>query len=262
VAETRVLDLNADLGEGSGTDAVLCRIVTTVNLAAGGHAGGAETLTRAVAAAVDEGVSLGAHPSYPDRTNFGRISLLDSAPAGSFFTSITEQILAVARAAQAHRRTLNHVKPHGALYNDAAVRVDAAHLVIEAVLAASAELPTAGTTLALMGMPGTLLQQMARDTGVPFIAEGFADRAYLPDGTLAPRSAAGAVLTDRDAVISQARQLALHGTVTATDGIVIAMPVQTLCIHGDTPGASDLAQAIRSDLEAHGVHITAITGRA
>jgi UPF0271 protein len=255
-----VIDLNADLGEGCGNDAALYSLITTANVAGGGHAGGGAILQEAVAAAARNRVAIGAHPGYPDRDQFGRVSLLDHSPAGSFFASITDQILAVGAAAQQHGQMLTHVKAHGALYNDACVRFDAANLVVESVLRASADLTLPGAPLPIMGMPGSLLERVAAERGIPFIAEGFADRAYAADGTLVPRHEPGAVLDTIDAVTAQARQIALTGTVTAIDGTILPMPVRTICVHGDTPDAIAITQAIRRDLTAHQVAITRESG--
>lgn len=246
------IDLNADLGEGCGNDAALYALISSANIAAGGHAGGGDLLDVAVRAAAKHRVSAGAHPGYPDRENFGRVSLLATTTAGTLFTPLVEQILTVAEAAQTANINLTHVKAHGALYHDAHTRHDAANLLVHAVLKASDQISLPGMPLPIVGMPGTLLERYAHDYRIPFIREGFADRAYAPDGTLVPRSEPGAVLHDKDAVVAQARQLATTGTVTAVDGTVIDMPVDTLCVHGDTPEAVEFASSIRADLESLG----------
>jgi UPF0271 protein len=202
-----LFDLNADLGEEMGDDIAILAVVSSANIAGGGHAGGGDVLDAAVAAAVKAGVGIGAHPSYPDRLNFGRKSMLQAMKDNQLQASIVSQVLAVARAAETHGQVLQHVKPHGALYNDAAVSVEAAHLVIRSHLEAAKLLNLTGH-LPLMGLPGTVIAQVAEEFDVPFIGEAFADRAYTRDGLLVPRSQEGSVLHDIDAVVAQSPQIA------------------------------------------------------
>ena len=248
------IDLNADLGEECGDDAAMCSIVSSANVAGGGHAGGGLVLADTVAAAASAGVAVGAHPAYPDVENFGRISRFHDIAPDVLFSSLCDQILAVVVAAYTHDVALNHIKAHGALYNDAFYNTDVAMLIAEAALAVS---PTCGVpAVPVMGMPGSALERECASRGIPFLFEGFADRRYLPDGTLMPRSQPGSVLHDPDEVAAQALQIVLDGTVTASDGSILAMQVDSLCVHGDTPGAVDLARRIRHDLEHADVLVT------
>lgn len=244
-----MIDLNADLGEECGDDTAMLAIVTSANIAAGGHAGGGQTLRDTVAAAAARNVRIGAHPSYPDRENFGRISPIATTDPALYMETLIQQILDVAAAAQENNTVLTHVKPHGALYNDAMVNEDVALLVARATRHASdhIQLPNM-PAIPLMGQPGSVLEKIARILTVPFIPEGFADRAYNPDGTLVPRTHDGAVIHDLDAICAQVTQMADHGTVTAIDGTVIPMNVHSICVHGDTPGAVSIAHAVKNAL--------------
>lgn len=245
-----MIDLNADLGEECGDDIAMLSIVSSANVAAGGHAGGGQVLLNTVAEAAARGVRIGAHPSYPDRENFGRISpISNEVHPALFMESLINQILDVAAAAEQANAQISYVKPHGALYNDAMVNEDVALLVVRATRHASDNIALPGMpALPVMGQPGSTLQHIARVLSVPFIAEGFADRAYTPQGNLVPRSQPGAVLHDLQAITSQVLQMVQQGTVTAIDGTVIPMPIQTICVHGDTPGAVAIAQAVKTAL--------------
>lgn len=247
------MDLNADLGEECGDDSAMLSIVSSANIAAGGHAGGGQVLLDTVEAAAARGVRIGAHPSYPDRENFGRISLaIDKDPA-LFMETIIQQILDVEAAAERHNTRITHVKPHGALYNDAMVNEQVALLVARSVWHASSHflLPRM-PSVPVMGQPGSELEHVCRILGVPFIPEGFADRAYKADGTLVPRSEEGAVLHDLEAIANQVRQMAETGTVTTIDGSVIPMNVSSICVHGDTPGAVAIAQTVKNIVKQAG----------
>lgn len=248
-----MIDLNADLGEECGDDNALLAIVSSANIAAGGHAGGGQVLLDTVAAAAAHQVRIGAHPSYPDRENFGRISPVPQQDPALFMETLINQILAVAAAAQEHNTTLSHVKPHGALYNDAMVNESVALLVARATRHASDHIMLPNMpAIPVMGQPGSVLQHICRVLNVPFIPEGFADRAYTPQGTLVPRTEPGAVLHDLQAITAQVTQMATTGTVTAIDGSVIPMNVASICVHGDTPDAVAIAQAVKATLsKAH-----------
>ena len=259
-APRRWIDLNADLGEESGDDVALLDVVTSANVATGAHAGGGAVLQAAVRAAVERGVAVGAHPSYRDRVGFGRASLIEQLHAHvehreGFVTDLIAQISLVAIAAREAGGALAHVKAHGALYNEAAVDAVAAALVLTAVQRAA---ETTGHRLALVTMPGGVLDQLARAEAWPVIAEGFADRAYQADGLLVPRTRPGAVHAEPAAMIRQALDVA-HGRCRTVDGSHIAMRVQSLCVHGDTPGAVTAARAIRRALEEAGITVSAPT---
>jgi len=242
------IDLNADLGEGDRYDAELLQIVSSCNVACGGHAGDAASMATTVSLAIASGVRVGAHPGYPDREGFGRVS--GYLRGNSLYESLTEQVKALADIAAELGAPLTHVKPHGALYNDA-VRDQELADVIARVIAEAPGSP------AFMGMADTELMLAAERHGLGFIAEAFVDRAYEPDGTLVSRSEPGAVHSELSVATTQAVGLAESGTVTARNGDVIRVRADTLCIHGDTPGAAQAAQAVRDVLESHGIEIRA-----
>lgn len=247
-----VIDLNADLGEGDAYDDALLRIVSSCNVACGGHAGDAESMTLTVRAAISNGVCVGAHPGYPDREGFGRVSGFLSGAA--LYESLAEQVTALTIIAAELGTALTHVKPHGALYNDALADRQLADIV------ARVAAETHGSP-AFVGMANTELEFAARRHSLRFIAEAFADRAYEPDGTLVSRSSPGAVHQDLNVITTQALRLATEGQVTASNGDIIEVRADTLCIHGDTPGAAEAARAVRDVLTHHGVEIRAVALR-
>ncbi len=224
------IDLNADVGEGLD-DGPLYRIASSANIACGGHAGNARSMREAVESALRHGVSIGAHPSYPDREGFGRVSV--DLPPRELSRAVAEQVDALVRVASDAGATLRHVKPHGALYNDAARRGDIAAAIADGV-------SEAGAPLVLVGLAGSHALDVWQDRGFQIAAEGFADRAYEPDGTLRPRSRPGALIDDPVAAAAQAVRLARTGRC------------RTLCVHGDTPGAEAIARAVRLAIEAAG----------
>lgn len=236
------MDLNADLGEGSAADGELLAVVTSASIACGSHAGDPLTMLETARMAAGRGVSVGAHPSYPDREGFGRRAL--PLPAEELFATIVHQVGAMAAAAAAAGTQVRFVKPHGALYNRAAAEAVVAEPVVRA--AAALGLP-------LLCPHGSQMQRVAAAAGVTCYTEAFADRAYAADGSLVPRGSAGAVLHDPAAVAEQAMRLARHGEVVATDGSVIPVAADSLCLHGDTPGALGLARSVRRVLEDAGV---------
>jgi len=228
------IDLNADLGEGDPYDRELLRIVSSCNIACGGHAGDAETMRRTVLSALENDVSIGAHPAYPDCEGFGRCSGFLSGE--KLFNSLVDQIKALSLVAAEAGATLTHVKPHGALYNDAVNSRELADLIAKAI---SATVPGA----AFVGLPESELQEAAVDHELTFVAEGFIDRAYQDNGQLVPRSEPGAVHKSLELVLPQA--------------VSLVGKVDTLCVHGDTPGAAEAAAAVRAELEKQGVAIRA-----
>ena len=246
------IDLNADLGEGDPYDEELLRIVSSCNVACGGHAGDAESMTLIVRSAISNGVAVGAHPGYPDREGFGRESGFMAGDA--LYDALTSQVTELADIAAHLGAKLAHVKPHGALYNDA-VRDQALADIIARVTAEAPGEP------AFIGMANTELEFAANRHGLDFIAEAFVDRAYEPDGTLVPRSEPGAVHEDLNVATTQAVRLAEEGEATARNGGTVKVRTETLCIHGDTPGAAEKARAVRDVLESHGVEIRAYSMR-
>jgi UPF0271 protein len=242
------IDLNADVGEG-GQDAALLTLVTSANVAAGFHAGNPSVLRQTIRAARTGGAAVGAHPGFPDLANFGRREMkVTPAEAEDF---VLYQIAAVAGVAAAEGLKLQHVKPHGALYNMAAK---------DPVLAAAIARATAAfdPSLWLFGLPGSALLEAGRAAGLRVAAEGFADRAYEPDGSLVKRDKPGAVIHDAGMVVSRAIRMAMERVVMAVDGSIVRLDVDTLCVHSDTPGAEELAGALRAGLESAGVGVRAI----
>jgi len=229
------IDLNADLGEGDSHDAELLKIVSSCNVACGGHAGDAETMRKTVLSAMENDVSIGAHPSYPDREGFGRRSGYMSGE--ELLTSLTIQINALHSIVKELGATLTHVKPHGALYNDAVTDRTLAKVIARAIFAT---VPGA----AFVGLVNSELQNAAAENDLVFVGEGFIDRAYQDDGQLVPRSEPGAVHKSLELVLPQA--------------VSLVGKVDTLCIHGDTPGAVEAAAAVRQALEKKGVEIRAV----
>jgi UPF0271 protein len=248
------IDLNGDVGEsvsrGAGnSDVTLIPHLTSANVACGFHAGNAATMRDTVALAREHGVAVGAHPSFPDPEGFGRRELQFSPADVEEFVSYQVGVLAGIAASQGVR--LQHIKPHGALFN-MAVR-DAA--LADAIARAAARIDR---TLILFGLPGSQLVQAGRRAGLRTASEGFAARAYLADGTLVPRQQPGAVITDPDAVIPRVIRMARDGLVEAIDGTSIALVVDTICVHGDTLGAAELAGRIHVALAQEGVQLKAV----
>jgi UPF0271 protein len=242
------IDLNADLGEGHAYDLALLSVVSSCNIACGGHAGDAQSMAETIRAAVKHDVSVGAHPSYPDRDGFGRRSRY--AEGSTLLASLSEQIEKLRAIAAAEGAVLTHVKPHGALYNDAASDRVLAELLVEAIKQET-------NAAYLVGPPESELQEAARRGDLRFIGEAFVDRVYGFDGRIVPRSEPGAVHSDINTISTQAVGLATTGQVTAQNGDVIKIEADTLCIHGDTKNAYQVALAVRDVLNANGVDIRA-----
>lgn len=245
------IDLSANVGENGVDDEALLEVVTTANIAAGGHAGGGEVLRNTLAQAIAHGVRIGVHPSYIDRENFGRQSLADELTHGTLVNHVLSQLRAF-DAALAGRTPISHLKAHGALYNDAMVRSDIAAAVLDALDQFD---PT--KAIAVMGLPRSQLAAVTRKRGRTFISEGFADRAYNLDGTLVPRGREGAVLHDPELIAQRALKMITDGTVTTIDGRTLSIAIETLCIHSDTPGAAVIAAHLKHRLTAAGIDVRA-----
>jgi len=246
-----VVDLNADVGEWEeqgSEDAALMPFITSANVACGVHAGSAEVMEITVALAARNGVAVGAHPSLDDRTNFGRRELRVSAD--EVRTLITTQVEALATVAARLGVQLRHVKAHGALYNMAARDAQVASAIAQAVA-------DVDPTLIVVGLAGSALITAGRSKGLITASEAFADRAYLASGFLDSRSAPGAVLHDPETIAARAVAMVRDQRVIATDGTPVPVPVETICIHGDSPGAATIAKRVRSALEFAGVHVSA-----
>lgn len=245
------IDLNSDLGEGfgpwvMGDDAAMLRVVTSANIACGGHAGDPETMFVTLNRAAERGVTIGAHPGYADREGFGR-RLVPMTPAG-IGRMVAAQTGALQGVAALAGTEVRYVKPHGALGNLAADD----RPVAEAIVAAVRALPG---RLAILAISGTELELAARAAGVEVFSEIFADRAYLPNGRLVPRSQAGAVLHDADEAAGRLVRFLETGRMPVIEGQPIALAAQSICVHGDTAGAIGMAQAIRARLDAAGATI-------
>ena len=242
------VDLNADLGEGFEFDAELMAVVSSCNIACGGHAGDEASMLATVALAVANNVAIGAHPSYPDQAGFGRLS--NFLVGDSLRKSLIYQIDTISAIAREQGAEIRHVKPHGALYNDAAGDRELAEIVVAAIRIIDSE-------AALVGPAASQLEFVANEQRLKFIAEAFVDRAYSADGRLVARSEPNAVHADLNMITTQALRLATEGIVTAEDGALLNVRADTLCIHGDTPNAGQIARAVRDVLETSGVTICA-----
>ena len=247
----KTIDLNSDLGESYGAwrmgdDAAMLEVVSSANVACGFHAGDPAGILRTVKAAAERGVAIGAHVSYPDLAGFGRRDM-DIAPA-DLTAEVVYQIGALSGLAAAVGSKVRYVKPHGALYNRIAVDAVQGAAVIAALKAVD-------PTLVLMGLAGAPILDQARAAGLTVVAEAYADRAYTPAGHLVPRREAGAVLHDASLIAARMVRLATEGVVEAIDGSVIRIDAQSLCVHGDSPGAVAIAREVRGRLEAAGIAI-------
>jgi 5-oxoprolinase (ATP-hydrolysing) subunit A len=251
------VDLNADAGESFGAwalgdDAALFSHVTSVNVACGFHAGDPSSIRRTIRLAADAGVRIGAHPGYPDLQGFGRRAM--TLTPREVEDLVLYQVAALLGIASAEGVRLAHVKPHGALYNQAARDPVTAAAIARAVASVD-------PGLVLVGLAGSSLIKAADDAGLSSAAEAFADRAYLADGSLAPRHLAGAVIQDADIVARRALGIVRERRVRSLDAEVdVPVRAETLCLHGDTPGAPALARAVRAALEGAGVRVVALRG--
>jgi 5-oxoprolinase (ATP-hydrolysing) subunit A len=249
-----LIDLNADLGESFGrwtlgNDAELMKSISSANVACGFHAGDPGVMRETVRRARDNGVAVGAHPGLPDLAGFGRRNM--AVTAKEVEDLVLYQIGALAAIAAAEQVRLQHVKVHGALYNMAVKDRALADAIAASVCAVDSR-------LALFALPGTELAHAAEAAGLRVAREGFADRAYEPDGSLTPRSRPGSVIHSADEVIDRAVRMARDGLVRAIDGRDIAVRVDTLCTHGDTPGSHELVRQLRARLEAEGITVKAV----
>jgi len=244
------IDLNADVGEGCGRDAELIALVSSVNIACGAHAGDEAAMRGAVALALRHGASIGAHPGFADRGHFGRRELPVSPTEAAAL--VVEQALALERIADALGARVCHVKLHGALYNMAARDRPLAAAVADALAEAGRR---SGTPWALFALAGSELASAGRARGLAVLGEAFADRSYARDGSLLPRSDPGALIADEDAAAAQALMIARDGAVRAADGTEIRIDADTICLHGDSPGAVSFARRIRRELMSAGISV-------
>jgi UPF0271 protein len=251
------LDLNADLGESFGAwrlgdDSAMVGLVTSANVACGFHAGDALTLQRTCATAAASGVVVGAQVGYRQLAGFGRWAV--DMPSAELTADVIYQIGALDGLCRVAGTSVAYVKPHGALYNTAAVDQRQARAVVKAVAAYDSSLP-------ILGLPGSVLLAEAAAAGLRTVREAFADRGYTPEGGLVPRDQPGALLSDPDEVAARMLRLAMQGRIRAVDGSDLAVEADSICTHGDSPGAVAMARAIRAALEAAGVEVRAFVDR-
>ncbi|WP_315287218.1 5-oxoprolinase subunit PxpA [Pseudomonas oleovorans] len=250
------IDLNSDLGESfgqwcMGDDAAMLDIVTSANVACGFHAGDPAGILRTLRAAAAKGVTIGAHVAYPDLVGFGRRNM--DIASFDLTADVIYQIGALQALATAAGTSVRYVKPHGALYNTIAHDTRQALAVIEAIRAVDAR-------LVLVALAGSPLVELARGEGLTCIAEAFADRAYTPQGTLVSRREPGAVLHDAEQVAQRMLRLVQTGTVEAIDGSTTHIDADSICVHGDSPGAIQMAREVRQLLEQSGVSLQSFAG--
>ncbi len=255
----KVIDLNADLGEADNADwaqaeYAMLAYVSSANIACGGHAGTPKSMRHMVRGANKYGVAIGAHPSYPDKVHFGRRSkeLGKEISKDTLSASLMQQIATLAEIAAEEGSFVAYVKPHGALYNDAVNDRTKADIIASTIAQIDSK-------LSVMGPPAGALRAAAKDYGLSYIAEGFIDRRYMPNGQLQPRSEDGALISSRQARLVQAKKIASLGTVTASNGQDIPLKVKTLCLHGDSRGAVETARLVRREIQACGISIKAHT---
>lgn len=248
------IDLNCDMGESFGAytigaDEAIMPFITSANIACGFHAGDPRVMERTVRLAVQHGVAIGAHPGFADLAGFGRREL-DATP-DEIESDVLYQIGALDAFARAAGTRLAHVKPHGALYNLAAIKPEIARAVARAVARFDSQ-------LVFVGLAGSVMIDIARELGLRVAREGFCDRAYTPDGKLMSRREKDSLIDDPQQAARQALQMVIEQTVTASNGKKIPMIVDTLCIHGDKPTAPAVARAVREALEQNGVTVMAL----
>ncbi|MBP0632020.1 MULTISPECIES: 5-oxoprolinase subunit PxpA [unclassified Cupriavidus] len=242
------IDLNADLGEGCGNDEALLALISSANVACGWHAGDAATMVQTVKWALQHGVAIGAHPSYPDRENFGRTEM--QRDPEDVYADMLYQIGALEAIVRAQGGELHHVKPHGALYNQAVRDPALARAIVRAVRDFDAD-------LVFFGLAGSQMIDIAREAGLRVKQEVFADRGYNPDGTLVRRGTPGALHEDEEVALNQTLTMVREKRVRAIDGTWVPIQAETVCLHGDGAHALAFARRIRDRLTAEGIAIRA-----
>lgn len=243
------IDLNCDMGEGCSNDSELMDYITSANIACGYHAGDRDTMRRTIDSAMEKGVSIGAHPGYNDRANFGRTEM--NLPAKQVYDLIIEQISTLSHIAAQAGTKLRHVKAHGALYNQAARDNELASAIAQAVRDLNAD-------LTFFGLSGSGMLAIGKEMGLKTASEVFADRTYSTDGSLTPRTRPNALIRDTDAAIDQVMDMVKYGRVRSTESIMIPIVADTLCIHGDGEHALEFARAINERLTQNGVEIRSL----
>jgi 5-oxoprolinase (ATP-hydrolysing) subunit A len=240
------IDLNCDMGEGFGNDAELMKYISSANVACGFHAGDAQTMRTTVQLALEHDVAIGAHPGYRDPENFGRNPINISSK--EVFDIVVEQLEVMADICNELGAALHHVKPHGALYNQAAGDNELAAAIAEAVF-------NFDQGLILYGLSGSCLISAAETIGLRTASEVFADRTYQVDGSLTPRNRSNALITDRGVAVAQVLQMIRSGSVTAVSGQPVPIKADTVCIHGDGEHAVDFARSLRRTLEEFAIEV-------
>lgn len=245
------IDMNSDIGESFGAykmgrDEEVMGAITSANVGCGFHAGDPQVMMKTVKLAAEHGIAVGAHPGYPDLVGFGRRKMVCTPE--QVYSDCLYQIGALKVFCEANGLQLQHVKPHGAMYNTAAKDAKLALAIAQAV-------KDAGREIILMGLANSEFEHAAKEVGIPFAAEAFADRGYMPDGSLVPRSQPGAVIHDVKAAASRVVRMATEGVVEAVDGTMIKFRPQSVCMHGDTPEAVEMARAVKKALEDAGVKV-------
>lgn len=250
---TLVVDFNCDMGESFGQyklgcDEEVIKYITSANVACGFHAGDPQSMQYTVELAEKHGVAIGAHPAFPDLQGFGRRNM--SVTPTEARNDVAYQIGALQAFTKSHR--LQHVKPHGAMYNMAVNNTDLAKAINEAVLETD-------PGMIIIVLAGSIWANLAREMGLKVAEEAFADRALNADGTLVPRTQRGSIIHDLQEVVERSVQMVTEGKVKAITGEYVSIKADTLCLHGDTPGAVEMAKAVRSGLESSGVNITSLS---
>lgn len=240
------IDLNADLGEGVGDDEAMLELVSSASIACGGHAGTADTIRRMLRLCRERGVRAGAHPSYPDRANFGRLRLV--MPLDQLVGQIRSQLILIRTLADQEGVPVSYIKLHGALANQAAEELPLAVGVFGALQAMDPD-------ISVLALDASAQVRAAQAVGLKVELEAYADRAYQPNGLLVPRSADGAVLHDPGMIAERCVRLATQGEIVAADRTVLKVGARSVCIHGDNPEAVAIARKVRAALEAAGVEI-------
>lgn len=240
------VDLNADLGEGASADDALLEVITSANIACGGHAGDVASMGAAVTRALARGVGIGAHPSYPDRANFGRRVM--ALAGAALIEAIMEQTQALAAVVREAGESLQHLKAHGALYNAAVDDADVTAAIGEAVRRVD-------PALIVVALAGSRMAAVFRALGLRTAEEGFIDRGYTAAGRLVPRDHPGALITDPEEAAVRAVRMARDGLVTSVEGPDVRVRVDTLCVHADTPNSARIAGAARAALLADGIRV-------
>ncbi|MER1974921.1 5-oxoprolinase subunit PxpA [Pseudocitrobacter faecalis] len=243
-----LIDLNADLGEGCGSDAALLQLVSSANIACGFHAGDAQTMVESVREALKNGVAIGAHPSFPDRENFGRTAM--QLPPETVYAQTLYQIGALDAITRSQGGTLRHVKPHGMLYNQAAKDPHLADAIARAVHDCS-------PSLILVGLAGSELIRAGERYGLVTRQEVFADRGYQDDGSLVPRSQPGALISDEEQALAQTLEMVESGQVKSINGLWTPVTAQTVCLHGDGEHALLFARRLRRAFDERSIKISA-----